>query len=408
MRLAEFILANIEPILAEWEAFARSLAPGATMTIVALRDDAESILLATARDMQNPQSLQQQASKSKGHGGAGGTASDRLDNASDLHVAGQPRDQQHERVGEGGEGAAEVQLAEPGGVEAQRISELDLGHDVLVPLALRVAARARELVEESESHAFLPLSGCRSATRAPGRFHQVDEALGSQRKLAHPNAEREQRVLDGGGDGRGRDHPATLSASLHAVLRERRRRLDVADLEARYLLRRREQVVHGRARGSRIFRPTSPSASRGGMLRSFSVMRSRICAAERRPAIFKTLASGGGEGRVRGRAILLALASGALAAFAVDASQSCEAPRGFQPNGRLESSDVVVLFRTVPPTIEIGRHFTVEAVVCSRAPAPMPTRLRVDALMPEHRHGMPRFPSLRKVSIRICCSSGDE
>lgn len=85
MRLAEFILANIEPILAEWEAFARSLSPGATMTIVALRDDAESILLATARDMQNPQSLQQQASKSKGHGGAGGTASDRLDNASDLH-----------------------------------------------------------------------------------------------------------------------------------------------------------------------------------------------------------------------------------------------------------------------------------------------------------------------------------
>ena len=85
MRLAEFILANIEPILAEWEAFARSLSPGATMTIVALRDDAESILLATARDMQNPQSLQQQASKSKGHGGAGGAASDRLDNASDLH-----------------------------------------------------------------------------------------------------------------------------------------------------------------------------------------------------------------------------------------------------------------------------------------------------------------------------------
>jgi signal transduction histidine kinase len=35
--------------------------------------------------MQNLQSLQQQASKSKGDGGAGGTASDRLDNASDLH-----------------------------------------------------------------------------------------------------------------------------------------------------------------------------------------------------------------------------------------------------------------------------------------------------------------------------------
>lgn len=85
MRLSEFILANIEAILTEWDAFARSLSPGATMTIVALRDDAESILLATARDMQNRQSLQQQESKSKGEGGAGGTASDRLDNASDLH-----------------------------------------------------------------------------------------------------------------------------------------------------------------------------------------------------------------------------------------------------------------------------------------------------------------------------------
>jgi signal transduction histidine kinase len=72
----------------EWEAFARSLLPGKDMTVVALRDDAESILRSTAQDMQNSQSIQQQASKSKGHGGAGGSASDRLDNASDLHGAG--------------------------------------------------------------------------------------------------------------------------------------------------------------------------------------------------------------------------------------------------------------------------------------------------------------------------------
>lgn len=93
MRLAEFLLANIEPILAEWEKFARSLLPGKDMTIVALRDDAGSILLATGRDMQNRQSLREQASKSKGDGGAGGAASDRLDNASELHGV--------ERVGAG-------------------------------------------------------------------------------------------------------------------------------------------------------------------------------------------------------------------------------------------------------------------------------------------------------------------
>ncbi len=93
MRLAEFILANMEPILAEWEAFARSLLPGANMTIAALRDDAGSILRATARDMQNRQSFQQQESKSKGDGGADTIASDLLDNASDLHGV--------ERVGSG-------------------------------------------------------------------------------------------------------------------------------------------------------------------------------------------------------------------------------------------------------------------------------------------------------------------
>ena len=84
MRLANFILANIETILAEWEAFARSLAAGAKMTKLALRNDAEAMLLATARDMQVGQSLAQQESKSKGHGG-GGEESDRLDNASALH-----------------------------------------------------------------------------------------------------------------------------------------------------------------------------------------------------------------------------------------------------------------------------------------------------------------------------------
>jgi hypothetical protein len=128
-------------------------------------------------------------------------------------------------------------------------------------------------------------------------------------------------------------------------------------------------------------------------------MRSRICVAERRPAIFK-------PGRVRGRAIFLALAGAVLAAFAVDASQSCDAPRWFQPSGRLESSDVTVLFRTVPPAIEIGRHFTVEAVVCSRAPAPMPTRLRVDALMPEHRHGMNYRPAVAKGGDGVYVAEG--
>lgn len=88
MRLQDFILANVEPILQKWEDFARSLAPGKRMDVSALRDDAEAILRACARDMTTTQSLVEQRSKSHGHGGAGGVASERLDDASSVHGVG--------------------------------------------------------------------------------------------------------------------------------------------------------------------------------------------------------------------------------------------------------------------------------------------------------------------------------
>jgi signal transduction histidine kinase len=85
MRLADFILANVEPILAEWEAFARSIWPGAEASPRVLRDHAEDMLLAVARDMKSAQTASQQAEKSKGNGD-GGKGSDRVDTASDLHA----------------------------------------------------------------------------------------------------------------------------------------------------------------------------------------------------------------------------------------------------------------------------------------------------------------------------------
>ena len=85
MRLGDFILANIEPILADWEEFARSLAPGSAMGVIALRDHAEDILRTTARDMASLQTGQQQADKSKGHGGSGAESA-RLDGASKDHA----------------------------------------------------------------------------------------------------------------------------------------------------------------------------------------------------------------------------------------------------------------------------------------------------------------------------------
>src|SRR5215217_3176333 len=68
MRLAEFITTNREPILAEWEAFARTCTPAAgAMDIDALRDHAGEMLLVIAADLDTPQGDRAQAEKSKGN-----------------------------------------------------------------------------------------------------------------------------------------------------------------------------------------------------------------------------------------------------------------------------------------------------------------------------------------------------
>jgi signal transduction histidine kinase len=67
MKLSVFITENLEELLVEWEAFALSLlAPGQTMTPLALRDHATQILLAIAEDIESNQSDLEQAYKSKG------------------------------------------------------------------------------------------------------------------------------------------------------------------------------------------------------------------------------------------------------------------------------------------------------------------------------------------------------
>jgi signal transduction histidine kinase len=87
MRLADFILANTETILAEWDTFAGSTAPGVNMGRAALRDHAEAILRAAARDMGSAQTGTQQTAKSKGSG-EDGEHSARLDGASAVHGVG--------------------------------------------------------------------------------------------------------------------------------------------------------------------------------------------------------------------------------------------------------------------------------------------------------------------------------
>src|SRR5687767_7484042 len=88
MRLAAFISANVEPILKEWELYARSILPkgGETADPVEVRDDAEAILRATVLDMESEQTPAQQAEKSRG-GGAGSLQAVGLTRASSSHGA---------------------------------------------------------------------------------------------------------------------------------------------------------------------------------------------------------------------------------------------------------------------------------------------------------------------------------
>ena len=66
MTLSEFIIRNMELILGEWEKFARTIPAAGDMDTKALRDHAEKMLKAFARDLVQYQSAAQQAAKSKG------------------------------------------------------------------------------------------------------------------------------------------------------------------------------------------------------------------------------------------------------------------------------------------------------------------------------------------------------
>ncbi|KAB0631018.1 sensor histidine kinase [Burkholderia latens] len=67
MRLADFIVRDMEPILVQWEAFAATLLPAArSMDSLALRDHARQILEAIAKDIASPQTREAQREKSLG------------------------------------------------------------------------------------------------------------------------------------------------------------------------------------------------------------------------------------------------------------------------------------------------------------------------------------------------------
>ena len=84
-RLTSFIRANLEPILSEWEVFARALPGTETMDIAALRDHAKEMLQVIASDLESPQTVRQQSEKARGRSDA---IADRTPTAAQEHGAG--------------------------------------------------------------------------------------------------------------------------------------------------------------------------------------------------------------------------------------------------------------------------------------------------------------------------------
>ena len=74
-----------------------------------------------------------------------------------------------------------------------------------------------------------------------------------------------------------------------------------------------------------------------------------------------------------------------LLALLAPAAQACELPGGAAQE--VKSATSTILYRMAP--LRVGEHFAVEFAVC-----PAPEAVKVDAWMPEHRHGMNYKPTI--------------
>jgi cytochrome c peroxidase len=61
----------------------------------------------------------------------------------------------------------------------------------------------------------------------------------------------------------------------------------------------------------------------------------------------------------------------------------------------LESQKYVLAFKT--EEVSVAKHFKVDIAACSKSGGPPPDTLKIDATMPEHRHGMNYAPTVKKL-----------
>jgi hypothetical protein len=80
---------------------------------------------------------------------------------------------------------------------------------------------------------------------------------------------------------------------------------------------------------------------------------------------------------------IISSALGALALAAATAA-ACELP----PGVRIETERVSISYWTIPAKIAVGQPFVLELAACAKRSTTVFEPVKLDAHMPEHRHGM--------------------
>ncbi len=93
------------------------------------------------------------------------------------------------------------------------------------------------------------------------------------------------------------------------------------------------------------------------------------------------------------RLAIIAVAAVCFTGMLPRAAHACSAT--LEGGKTIESPRHSIAYRTDPARIAVGKPFAVDLAVCPREAAATIEELRVDAHMPEHRHGMNYKPSVK-------------
>ena len=91
---------------------------------------------------------------------------------------------------------------------------------------------------------------------------------------------------------------------------------------------------------------------------------------------------------------MIAAVAGAAGSGLVADAQACQLPAGV----RLETERLALSYRTIPSKIVVGEHFVLELAVCPKQNVELSGKIKLDAHMPEHRHGMNYRPNVVPVT----------